>query len=90
MDWISPLRNISLSSIAIPSVLFCAQVKSPRFYLEPRFYIAVYISWLLQFLLWAIYRVLVYPKLLSPLRHLPEPTVRPKFPLLVRPLYVTC
>jgi hypothetical protein len=30
--------------------------------------------WLLQFAIWAFYKVILYPKYLSPLRHLPAPS----------------
>lgn len=30
-------------------------------------------AWLLTFWLWAVWRVLLYPKFFSPLRHLPSP-----------------
>src|SRR5579871_5755581 len=32
--------------------------------------------WLLGFLAWAFWKVILYPKYLSPLRHLPSPPVR--------------
>lgn len=76
MDWITPLRNLTLLSIGLPvAVCTTASGGSLAFLRDVRFYAVLYASWWLHFLLWALYRIFVHPKHLSSLRHLPEPTV---------------
>ena len=67
-----PFRSISALAAAaayaassgwLPSVL-------PRL----GFLAAFAVTWVLQFWLWFIWAVLLYPKLFSPLRHLPGPS----------------
>ncbi|KAE8392333.1 cytochrome P450 [Aspergillus alliaceus] len=75
MDWITPLRNLTLLSIGLPiAVCTTASSGSLACLRDVRFYAVLYASWWFHFLLWALYRVFVHPKHLSSLRHLPEPT----------------
>ncbi|KAE8150739.1 cytochrome P450 [Aspergillus avenaceus] len=74
MDWITPLRNLTLSSVGWPIAVYATvSGGSLAFLRDFRFYAVIYASWWLHFLLWALYRVFVHPKHLSSLRHLPEP-----------------
>jgi hypothetical protein len=75
MDLITPLRNITLSSIVVPFVYNYALSRSSRFIFSIGFWGIVYVIWIAQFTLWAFYRIILRPKFLSPLRKLPEPTV---------------
>jgi hypothetical protein len=43
---------------------------------EPTFLGTFAQLWLLGFLAWAFWKVILYPKYLSPLKHLPSPPVR--------------
>ncbi|KAI1503274.1 cytochrome P450 4A12A [Biscogniauxia marginata] len=76
MDFATPLRIIILSStiVALAFVHFSKQWAERSFFSDLRFYGYLYMIWIVHFLVWASYRIIIRPKYLSPLRHLPEPT----------------
>ncbi|CAJ2513376.1 Uu.00g014950.m01.CDS01 [Anthostomella pinea] len=76
MDFATPLRRLTASSVAITfaSYYLCESASRGPVFTEVKFYVSLYVIWMLHFSAWALYRIIIYPKLLSPLRHLPEPT----------------
>ncbi|KAI1636612.1 cytochrome P450 4A12A [Biscogniauxia mediterranea] len=76
MDFTTPLRRITLSSIAISLALiyFSERWSENIYFFDLKFYGYLYIAWMTHLFAWMIYRVILRPKYLSPLRYLPEPT----------------
>ena len=65
-----PHRFLTASSVGIGYLLF----SQGGFIWSIRGFIAsVAALWAIQFTAWTLWTVLLYPKLFSPLRHLPEP-----------------
>ncbi|KAI1344556.1 cytochrome P450 4A12A [Xylariaceae sp. FL0016] len=76
MDFTKVNRRLALSSLAATCALyyFPPTSHSGFVFTDWRFYAWFCVFWLALFFAWAFYRIIVWPKFLSPLRHLPEPT----------------
>jgi len=68
-----PYRSISGIAAATGFVLSSDSIATPKL---PRigFAAGFAVAWVLQFWLWALWAIILYPKLFSPLRHLPSPS----------------
>jgi hypothetical protein len=65
----APWLVITFSSLLIPYLLSATQ---PSWW-HLGFTASFFTAWLVQFTAWVVWSVLLYPKIFSPLRHLPEP-----------------
>lgn len=75
MDVLGPLRNLTISSILVGSVLYHVSKPPPHLYFSFDYHGFICMTWIVHLFVWIFYRVVLQPKFLSPLRHLPEPTV---------------
>ncbi|KAI5917073.1 cytochrome P450 4A12A [Camillea tinctor] len=76
MDFATHFRRITLSSTIISLALthFSKRWSERIYFFDLNFYGCLYSIWVVHLFAWVIYRVVIRPKYISPLRHLPEPT----------------
>jgi hypothetical protein len=66
-----PIKQLILSSVCGSFLMHYLPVAQEN----PRYKSVTVALFCLQFLIWAVWRIFIYPKYMSPLRHLPGPKV---------------
>lgn len=71
------LRQLSVSALVTSALIYYYLVldrRTPYFLNQPLFYVLYVAVWTLHVAANMFYGIIIWPKYLSPLRHLPEPT----------------